>query len=207
MFILRLLLHPSTTGITATSMTSPNPNPICWNSGCSRITKQPSVTRSPGSRRTWRALETLRRHHGMVQRRGTQNRAPARQSPVCDVCPLSHPLLLDEPDDQELIAAHQTYFGTALREQRKAVAEVTIHNADAICFAAIMILIDSITTMRRPSLEPYAPPMEWLQLGKGARSVFGFVTQIERIRETRVMSLVAAQPAIPLHDNEVWSTE
>jgi hypothetical protein len=117
-------------------------------------------------------------------------------------------LLLEEPDDQELIAAHQTYFSMALREQRKAVSELSADNADAIGFAAIMILIDSIATMRLRSLEPYAPPMDWLQLGKGARSVLGIAMQMGRNHgEPRIMSLVTTSPAIPLDTDVGWAAE
>lgn len=80
-------------------------------------------------------------------------------------------LLRTNPGDMDLFAARQSYLISALQEQRKEVANLTVDNADAVCFASLIILIASFAMLKERSLEPYEPPMEWLQLGRGAGTV------------------------------------
>jgi hypothetical protein len=81
-------------------------------------------------------------------------------------------LLKSTPNDLELINARQTYHCLALREHRKAVAELNIQNADAVCCASSLIFVDAFASLHGRPIEPYSPPMEWLHMARGAGSVF-----------------------------------
>jgi len=81
-------------------------------------------------------------------------------------------LLRSESDNPELIVARQTYHGLALREHRQAVAKLNVHNADAVSCASSLIFMDAFASLHDRPMEPYSPPMEWLQLARGAGSVF-----------------------------------
>lgn len=75
------------------------------------------------------------------------------------------------PDDKDLFAARQSYFISALHGQRQEVSRLSVDNADAVCFGALLISIGTFAMLKERSLEPYSPPMEWLQLGRGAGTV------------------------------------
>ncbi|GAB7355506.1 hypothetical protein MBLNU459_g5995t1 [Dothideomycetes sp. NU459] len=113
-------------------------------------------------------------------------------------------MLRSHPNAMELMAAHQTYLGLALHEQRKAVASLTNgQDADSVCMASTMILIGSFAQLQDRSLEPYSPPMEWLRLGRGVWAVFK--TALDSIRpedeaSSLIMTIVKAPPA-QLHDH------
>lgn len=81
-------------------------------------------------------------------------------------------LLKSKPDDAELIVARQTYHALALQEHRRAVARLNTRNADAVCCASSLMFMDAFASLQARPIEPYLPPMEWLQLARGAGSVF-----------------------------------
>lgn len=104
-------------------------------------------------------------------------------------------LLQANPHDSELIAARTRYHGLAMREQRKAVAELKAENADPLCFASVLILIDAFASLQERVIEPYTPPMNWLQMARGAGSVFdaGFKACVDH-KASKVWVLVKAEP-------------
>ncbi|KAM7195909.1 hypothetical protein V8F20_007274 [Naviculisporaceae sp. PSN 640] len=77
-------------------------------------------------------------------------------------------LLRQEPGNVELATARQSYLISAIHEQRKAVENLTSRNADAVCMASILLLVHSWAELQDRSLEPYKPPLEWIQMGRGA---------------------------------------
>jgi hypothetical protein len=77
-------------------------------------------------------------------------------------------LLGEHPDDAALFAARQNYLIMAMREQRKMVAEISVEKADAVCLTSLMILVNAFAMLQERSLEPYAPPMDWVNMGRGA---------------------------------------
>lgn len=81
-------------------------------------------------------------------------------------------LLKSTPNDVELINARQTYHCLALREHRRAVAELNIRNADAVCCASSLIFVDAFASLHGRLIKPYSPPMEWLHMARGAGSLF-----------------------------------
>ena len=81
-------------------------------------------------------------------------------------------LLRQAPEDAELLEARRKYHGLALQEHRKAVATMGNANADAVCYASCLLVVDTFAQLQRRPLVPYTPPVEWLQMAKGVDSVF-----------------------------------
>lgn len=104
-------------------------------------------------------------------------------------------LLKSHPASPELLVARQEYMGLALREHRKAVAELNPKRADAVCFASSLILIDSFASLQDRSLDPYLPPMEWLQMARGSGPVFRIAFDaLENPETAKIMAIARARP-------------
>ncbi|KIV76986.1 hypothetical protein PV11_08829 [Exophiala sideris] len=80
-------------------------------------------------------------------------------------------LLRTNPEDVELFRAAEVYLALALRSQQQALANVETENADAICFTGVLLLLNSTAKMAWRPIEPYTPPLEFLQIGIGFQSV------------------------------------
>ncbi len=115
-------------------------------------------------------------------------------------------LLKSQPEDTDLLLAREAYLGLSLREHRRAVAKLDSKSADAICFTSSLILIDSFASLQDRSLEPYSPPMEWLQMARGALSVFSIAMNAINNFDTAKITVVAnAQPY--LYDKDAMFAE
>lgn len=80
-------------------------------------------------------------------------------------------LLASTPDDKDLFDARQGYFISALHAQRHEVVHLTAESAEPACFAALLISMTSFAMLKERSLDPYQPPIEWLQVGRGAGAI------------------------------------
>ncbi|KAK3682876.1 hypothetical protein B0T22DRAFT_296010 [Podospora appendiculata] len=60
----------------------------------------------------------------------------------------------------------------ALRAHRQSLSFLSHENANATCFTSILLLVDAFATLQDRQLDPYSPPVQWLQIVRGARSVF-----------------------------------
>jgi hypothetical protein len=106
-------------------------------------------------------------------------------------------LLKSNPDDQELLLARQAYVSVALQEQRNAVAKLGPQNADAVCLASSLILIDSFASLQDRSLSPYLPPMEWLRIARGGASLYSMALHtLGDLETTRIRTFVMAEPVL-----------
>lgn len=86
-------------------------------------------------------------------------------------------LLRSEPDNAHLFAARQRYMVASFRDQRKMVETMTPQSADAVCYAAVIVLVNAFAMLQERELEPYAPPVAWLQMGRGAATVIWMSVQ------------------------------
>jgi Fungal specific transcription factor domain len=87
-------------------------------------------------------------------------------------------LLRDTPGDQKLFAARESYNVLALGAQRRALENLSAESADATCFASLFILINAFAVLHERVHEtgqPYSPPMQWLLMCKGAKSIIRHV--------------------------------
>lgn len=79
----------------------------------------------------------------------------------------------------EDVSIHRArYLEVTLQEHRKAVGLMTRETADSVCLASAVLAIDAFAALQDRQLEPYQPPMEWLQLSRGVRGVFTSVRQL-----------------------------
>jgi len=80
-------------------------------------------------------------------------------------------LLREQPTLAGLFEARQAYLIAAMQQQRTRVQNMTLDDADVVCFASILILVISFAMLQERALGQYTPPLEWLQMGKGAAAV------------------------------------
>ncbi|CAK4020830.1 Sterol uptake control 2 [Lecanosticta acicola] len=73
--------------------------------------------------------------------------------------------------DAALYHAREKYWVWALQEQRCAVTDLDNSNTDAVAFAALLISVNALAMLQERSLEPYSPPIDWLEVGRGAFTV------------------------------------
>ena len=115
-------------------------------------------------------------------------------------------LLRKDPNNQKLVSERERYACLGLREQRKAVAELSPQNSDAVCFASLMILESAFVMLNERSHDPYFPPMEWLQMGRGAGSVFSVALGIAKEhKDAKILIVVNAPPKVD--DDETLESE
>lgn len=104
-------------------------------------------------------------------------------------------LLKSEPDNHELLLAREAYKGLALREHRRAIAQLSPEAADAVCYASTMVLMDAFACLQARPLNPWTPPIEWIQMARGSGSIFGAsFDQINNFQTAKIMPIVLAQP-------------
>ncbi|KXT03680.1 hypothetical protein AC578_5170 [Pseudocercospora eumusae] len=75
------------------------------------------------------------------------------------------------PHDAALYRARENYWVWALREQRAAIVDLDNSSTDAVAFAALLISMNSLAMLQERPLEPYSPPTDWLEVGRGAFTV------------------------------------
>lgn len=112
----------------------------------------------------------------------------------------------EDPQNQELVAARHNYFILSLREHRKAVAQLCSKSADSVCFASTLCLIDAFASLQDRVLEPYVPPISWLNMARGVGAIFHTaLDSIESYETARIMKVVNAHPR--LDDNDALFAE
>lgn len=70
------------------------------------------------------------------------------------------------------------YVKSTLHEHRKSLNSLSKQNADAASFTCAVLAIDSFATMRERTLQPYTPPIQWLQMCKGTFYISRLAAQL-----------------------------
>jgi hypothetical protein len=99
----------------------------------------------------------------------------------------THLLTTLETREEVLVQARLKYWVWALREQTASVANLGTANKDAVAFAALLITMNALIMLQERSLEPYEPPIEWLEVGRGA---FAVLPDIEKVDEHRGLKIL-----------------
>jgi hypothetical protein len=109
-------------------------------------------------------------------------------------------LLRSDPRNAKLLAARERYQVLALGAQSRALESLTERAADAACFSSLLILLNSFAVLHERTYspnEPYEPPLQWLILGRGARSVINFLKdEKQNPHSTRVTKVIESPPVI-----------
>ncbi|OJJ46785.1 hypothetical protein ASPZODRAFT_65964 [Penicilliopsis zonata CBS 506.65] len=103
---------------------------------------------------------------------------------------------MKEPGNRQMAAARQTYLGLALREHRKAVAQLSAENTLSVCYTSLLLLSIAFCGLRERPLEPYSysPPLEWLQMGSRVIRVFEVIMEGNRDFDIKQLGQVFDSP-------------
>lgn len=103
-------------------------------------------------------------------------------------------------DYEELSNARNQYFANALAQQRTAVEHLDIANIDEVSFSALLISLNAFSMLRERSLDPYTPPMAWLEMGYGAgvvmRQAAEFLSETSLSKTKEII-----ETTLPIHQN------
>ncbi|PKX90561.1 Zn(II)2Cys6 transcription factor domain-containing protein [Aspergillus novofumigatus IBT 16806] len=98
--------------------------------------------------------------------------------------------------ETDLVGVRAVYLERALRDHRVCVGSIDTRIADAACFTCILLLIDAFTSLQDRPLDPYRPPMEWMQLVRGSVSVFdAALSAIQESKSARIFSIIHSSPS------------
>jgi hypothetical protein len=101
-------------------------------------------------------------------------------------------------DHAQLLAARDQYLVLALQEQRAAVDGLSVENVDELSFAGLLISLNAFSMLRERSLEPYEPPMSWLDMGRGAGTVMKKAAElVGEESETKLSEIIKV--TAPIH--------
>ncbi|KAM0431001.1 hypothetical protein ACHAPT_005635 [Fusarium lateritium] len=75
--------------------------------------------------------------------------------------------------DPELELPRANYLEATVQQHRETLANMTRENSDPACFVSVLLTMDTFANLRFRQLEPYEPPLHWLQMSRGLGGVFG----------------------------------
>lgn len=114
-------------------------------------------------------------------------------------------LLMKDPDNVELQSARQTYIVKAVREQRRMIDLLSAETADPMCLASLFLLTFSFAALRDRTLEPYAPPLRWLHMGRGAGALIGMsidtLIKAGRLDHSPMLFVVRSYPRLGIDES------
>jgi hypothetical protein len=122
------------------------------------------------------------------------------------ICALSATnLLRSHSDDDEIYTARESYFIAARHSQREEVSALSVDTAEVVCFGALLISITAFAMLQERPLDPYQPPMDWLQVGRGAgivirQSIDTILTLSKEADHPAFMSAANAYPCFGRDD-------
>ena len=72
----------------------------------------------------------------------------------------------------DTLATHQRYLDLALPHHSADVTRLNAQNFDAVCITSSILRITAFAMLRHRALDPYTPPVPWLQMTRGTLDVF-----------------------------------
>lgn len=72
---------------------------------------------------------------------------------------------------EDYLTLRSLYLESTLHKHRQAVGDLSRENADAVSFTTVILTIDAFANLRERQLEPYEPPIQWIQISRGVGSV------------------------------------
>lgn len=104
----------------------------------------------------------------------------------------------DGNEQARILAARDQYLVLALQEQRTAVERLSADTADELSFAGLLISLNAFSMLRERPLNPYEPPMGWLDMGRGAGTVMRTAAElVGRNSETKLNEIIRV--TAPIH--------
>ncbi|KAI1863778.1 hypothetical protein JX265_003914 [Neoarthrinium moseri] len=103
----------------------------------------------------------------------------------------------DHQERETLIRLQHTYLSMMLRQQRCDVAELNPANADSVCLSSLKILTHALALIQTLPLEPWEPPVDWLQMGNGAGAVFRNAwSMVNKEGTTKLITFIRSPPVL-----------
>ncbi|KAK2589879.1 hypothetical protein QQS21_012443 [Conoideocrella luteorostrata] len=72
----------------------------------------------------------------------------------------------------QLLSHGAEYLEATLQEHRKALDSLDRKNADPASFTSVILSFHAFASLRERPIQPYHPPLQWLQMSKGVQNVF-----------------------------------
>ena len=102
-----------------------------------------------------------------------------------------------EPSDSDIVDTHRQYLDLAIREHNNDLQNLNESNFDAVIVTSSFLRLVAFAMLQDRSLEPYAPPMQWLDISKGAVQTFEASWKfIQKDEESIAARLVRRMPLI-----------
>lgn len=103
-------------------------------------------------------------------------------------------LLPDEANSLRPI--YHSYIDSALQRHRPVTAKLDGSTSESVCLNAVLISLYTLFLRSEPSAEPYEPPLLWLSMARGIRTVLKEVYHILVQSNSRLCPLLLAQPTV-----------
>lgn len=91
---------------------------------------------------------------------------------------------------------YHAYIHSALQRHRPATANLDNTTSESVCLNAVLISLYTLFLRSEPSSEPYEPPILWLSMSSGIRTVLKSVYHTLVRNNSRLCPLLLAQPTL-----------
>ena len=79
-----------------------------------------------------------------------------------------------EPQKFEYKEAYRQYFDVGLRKHSVEVSDLSKANIDVVCMTSSLIRVTAFASLQERNLDPYTPPIQWIQVGIGGNPIPNF---------------------------------
>ncbi|KAJ5825274.1 hypothetical protein N7474_002412 [Penicillium riverlandense] len=91
---------------------------------------------------------------------------------------------------------YHSYIASTLQRHRPVAAKIDKSTSESVCLNAILISLYALFLRSEPSTEPYEPPLLWLSMARGIRTVLKEVYHDLVRSNSRLCPLLLAEPTI-----------
>ena len=74
--------------------------------------------------------------------------------------------------DLDALHGYQQYLDLAVKEHSNDVVHLNKMNADSTCLTSSLIRVAAFANLQERPLDPYTPPVQWLEMTRGAGNIF-----------------------------------
>ncbi|CAI7637369.1 hypothetical protein N7533_002825 [Penicillium manginii] len=108
----------------------------------------------------------------------------------------AHRSTLIPNEAKSLRSVYQGYIDSALQRHRPVTSTLDENTSEAVCLNAMLISLYTLWLRSEPSTEPYEPPMMWLSMAHGIRTIMKSVFHQLIRNNSRLCPLLFAQPTL-----------
>lgn len=108
----------------------------------------------------------------------------------------AHRSTLMPAEANSLRPIYHGYIDSALQRHRPVTSQLNENTNEAVCLNAVLISLYTLFLRSEPSTEPYQPPMLWLSMAHGIRTIMKSVIHQLVRNSSRICPLIFAQPTL-----------